>query len=64
MSDALGPRRSPCVKHCRLTPAGTHCEGCGRTLDEIGRWARMDESEREAVWQRLAHEGKVEPTQA
>ncbi|TDR50752.1 uncharacterized protein DUF1289 [Halomonas ventosae] len=64
MSDAPVPRPSPCVKRCRLTPEGTYCEGCGRTLDEIGRWARMDESEREAIWQRLAHEGKAEPTQA
>ncbi|MCL7941846.1 DUF1289 domain-containing protein [Halomonas sp. ATCH28] len=55
---------SPCVKLCRLTPEGTQCEGCGRTLDEIGRWARMGEAEREAVWQRLEREGKAEPTQA
>lgn len=64
MSDTPVPRPSPCVKRCRLTPEGRHCEGCGRTLDEISRWARMDEAERQAVWQRLAHEGKAEPTQA
>ncbi|PRY67816.1 DUF1289 domain-containing protein [Halomonas ventosae] len=63
MSDAFVPRRSPCVKHCRLTQEGTHGDGCGRTLDEIGRWAHIDDAEREAVWQRLACEGKAEPTQ-
>ncbi|MGM0537277.1 MAG: DUF1289 domain-containing protein [Pseudomonadota bacterium] len=47
---------SPCVLVCRLAPAGKHyCEGCGRTLDEIARWSRMSETEREAVWHRLEH---------
>ncbi|WFM71865.1 DUF1289 domain-containing protein [Halomonas sp. CKK8] len=64
MSDAFVARRSPCVKRCRLTQEGTHCEGCGRTLDEITGWSRMSEPERVAVWQRLAREGKAEPTQA
>lgn len=44
---------SPCVQICRLTPEGDLCEGCGRTLNEIARWARMNASEQEAVWQRL-----------
>lgn len=42
---------SPCIKVCR--PVGDTCLGCWRTLDEIARWSRMDEAEREAVWQRL-----------
>ncbi|MDI5892547.1 DUF1289 domain-containing protein [Halomonas rhizosphaerae] len=61
MSDPPEYRPSPCVQVCRLTPEGTHCEGCGRTLDEIARWTRMDEAERVAVWQRLAREGRTEP---
>ena len=47
------PRRpeSPCIKVCRLE--GDTCLGCHRSLDEIGRWARMDAAEREIVWERL-----------
>ena len=42
---------SPCVKVCRV--ADGVCVGCGRTLDEIARWARMDEDERAAVVARV-----------
>lgn len=47
------PRRpeSPCIKVCRLE--GDTCLGCHRSLDEIGRWSRMDAAEREVIWERL-----------
>ncbi|MGE4534299.1 DUF1289 domain-containing protein [Halomonas sp.] len=48
---------SPCVRICRVTPGGGRCEGCGRSLDEIAAWSRLDEDAREAVWQRLEAEG-------
>ncbi|MDY7114868.1 DUF1289 domain-containing protein [Halomonas sp. SSL-5] len=48
---------SPCVRVCRVLPADSLCEGCGRTLDEIATWARLDEDGREAIWQRLEAEG-------
>ncbi|MFP4138088.1 MAG: DUF1289 domain-containing protein [Halomonas sp.] len=48
---------SPCVRICRMAPDGGLCEGCGRTLDEIAAWGRLDEDGREAVWQRLEAEG-------
>ncbi len=48
---ASGRPPSPCIKVCR--PVGDTCLGCWRTLDEIARWSRMDDAEREAVWQRL-----------
>ncbi|WP_445003496.1 DUF1289 domain-containing protein [Halomonas mongoliensis] len=48
---ASGRPASPCIKVCR--PVGDTCLGCWRTLDEIARWSRMDDAEREAVWQRL-----------
>lgn len=40
---------SPCVKICVIDPVGKLCEGCGRTLAEIARWATMSEHERLAV---------------
>ncbi|MFM9974384.1 MAG: DUF1289 domain-containing protein [Beijerinckiaceae bacterium] len=29
------------------------CEGCGRTLAEIGQWSRMTETERQAIMREL-----------
>lgn len=37
---------SPCIRVCILDPDTGLCEGCGRTLDEIGRWSRLTEEER------------------
>jgi len=48
MSQA-GPA-SPCMYVCVLDTSRT-CIGCGRTLDEIARWARMSAAEQ---WQVLA----------
>ena len=42
---------SPCVKVCRI--ADGVCVGCGRTLDEIARWGRMEDDERAAVVARI-----------
>ena len=49
---------SPCIQHCVIDQATQLCEGCGRTLNEIGRWSVMSERERLTVMaglpQRLA----------
>ncbi|WP_240455593.1 DUF1289 domain-containing protein [Halomonas faecis] len=45
---------SPCIQVCRIDSTTQHCEGCRRTLDEIARWRSMSETERAAVWARLA----------
>ena len=37
---------SPCTKVCTIDPRSGLCLGCGRTLDEIGRWTSFSESER------------------
>ena len=44
---------SPCVKLCRLDPATRLCQGCGRSLDEIGRWSSLSENERRAIMTEL-----------
>ena len=44
---------SPCRSICELVPGEELCGGCGRTLDEIGRWGLMSVPERAAVWLRL-----------
>ena len=37
---------SPCIGLCTLDEAGGVCLGCGRSLDEIGRWGGLSEPER------------------
>lgn len=44
---------SPCVKQCELDASRQRCIGCGRTVQEIARWASMGENERQAVMARL-----------
>ena len=47
--------KSPCVKVCQMDPQRGLCMGCGRTLDEITRWAQMDDEERERIIAELPH---------
>lgn len=44
---------SPCVSICLMHPSGGHCEGCLRTLEEIGAWGRMSDEAKRLVWQRI-----------
>lgn len=37
---------TPCVKICTVDARQGFCLGCGRTIDEIARWARMSAAER------------------
>jgi len=52
--NALPPVSSPCINVCAMDAATGLCTGCARTLDEIGRWSRLAESERRAVMETLA----------
>ena len=44
---------SPCNKVCTIDPRSGLCRGCGRTLDEIGRWMSFSESERDRIMTEL-----------
>lgn len=44
---------TPCVKICTLDARIGLCLGCGRTIDEIARWASMSASERTKVMREL-----------
>lgn len=45
---------TPCVSVCTLDAAGRTCLGCGRTLEEIGAWPALSETERRAIMARLS----------
>ena len=42
---------SPCISICRMSDDTTYCEGCWRTLDEIGGWGQRSADEKRSVWQ-------------
>ncbi len=41
---------SPCIGICMIDPKGTGwCLGCRRTVEEIGRWMMLDDTERQRI---------------
>ena len=42
---------SPYISICRMSDDTTYCEGCWRSLDEIGGWGQCVTDEKRAVWQ-------------
>ncbi|MGH6865407.1 MAG: DUF1289 domain-containing protein [Methyloceanibacter sp.] len=40
---------TPCVNICLLDSDTGHCVGCGRSIEEIARWASMTPAERRAI---------------
>jgi hypothetical protein len=49
--------QTPCIKVCTLDARSGLCLGCGRTLDQIARWASMSEAERAGIMAELAQRG-------
>lgn len=44
---------SPCVNVCRIDRVSGWCEGCARTIAEITRWGKTDDSDRQAILDQL-----------
>lgn len=44
--------RSPCISKCLYNFDKNHCTGCFRTLEEIGSWWKLTETEKAEVLQR------------
>jgi predicted Fe-S protein YdhL (DUF1289 family) len=40
---------TPCIAVCLIDPRTDLCYGCGRTMQEIARWPRMQSAERRAI---------------
>lgn len=49
---------SPCILICTLDDE-KNCLGCGRTLEQISRWALMSKDEQWAVVDELAQRERV-----
>jgi len=54
VADPLPHVPSPCVSVCVMDPVTGWCEGCLRTLAEIGDWAHADDASKRQVWQTIA----------
>ena len=46
--------QSPCTRVCWIDPGTGLCAGCGRSLQEIARWAEMTEDERRRIMSGLS----------
>jgi predicted Fe-S protein YdhL (DUF1289 family) len=57
--EATSPVPSPCVSVCRMDAASGLCEGCLRTLDEIGAWSRLGDEAKREVWSQLERRALV-----
>ena len=44
---------TPCIAVCMMDPRTNLCFGCGRTLNEIACWHRMESAERLSVMAEL-----------
>lgn len=40
---------SPCTNLCQIDAESGLCLGCFRTLDEIARWSRLDDTARDEI---------------
>ncbi len=43
------PIDTPCIAVCAIDPRCGLCIGCGRTMQEIGRWGGLSRDERLAI---------------
>jgi predicted Fe-S protein YdhL (DUF1289 family) len=43
------PIDTPCIAVCAIDPRCGLCIGCGRNMQEIGRWGGMSRAERLAI---------------
>jgi predicted Fe-S protein YdhL (DUF1289 family) len=59
--ESAEPVPSPCISVCRMSPDGSHCEGCFRTLDEIRLWSGADAELRRSIWGRLLARAGITP---
>jgi predicted Fe-S protein YdhL (DUF1289 family) len=51
---------TPCVKICTIDARQGFCLGCGRTRDEIARWAGMSAAERSRIINELPERRMVQ----
>lgn len=56
------PISTPCIKVCAVSGQTGLCIGCGRSLNEIARWASLSEAERQTIMAALPARMAAAPT--
>jgi uncharacterized protein len=44
---------TPCIAICSTSQGDAQCKGCGRTFEEVRRWAEMSPGEKRQTWRRI-----------
>ncbi len=44
---------TPCIAICSTSQGDAQCKGCGRTFDEVKRWAEMSPADKRQTWRRI-----------
>jgi predicted Fe-S protein YdhL (DUF1289 family) len=52
---------TPCIKVCAIDAGTGLCAGCGRTIEEIARWAAMTDAERKGIMGELPQRHRRTP---
>jgi predicted Fe-S protein YdhL (DUF1289 family) len=61
---AMATISSPCTKVCTIDPRSGLCIGCGRSLQEIGAWSRLSETDRLRIMAELPQRRALAPVRA
>jgi predicted Fe-S protein YdhL (DUF1289 family) len=49
MHQPISTVESPCINICKLNTGGEYCLGCYRTLDDLSRWSKADDREKQQI---------------
>lgn len=44
---------SPCIGYCSTSLGDTICKGCGRSATEVDEWLKLEEEEKQTIWERV-----------
>lgn len=47
---------TPCIAICSTSQGDDICKGCGRTFEEVKRWAELTPAHKRQVWRRITLE--------
>ena len=50
---------TPCIAICSTSQGDAQCKGCGRTFEEVKRWAELSPAEKRQTWRRITLHGSA-----
>lgn len=49
MNNIIDKTPTECVGKCKLAPIDHYCMGCWRTLEQIKKWSKYNDSEKQGI---------------